>query len=32
MQAIPAPTLVVVQTTFACGILIELLDEPAAVG
>ena len=32
MQAIPASTLVVVQTAFAWGILIELLDEPAAVG
>src|SRR5215475_13393429 len=32
MQAIPAPALVVVQTTFAFGILIELLDGPAAVG
>src|SRR5215831_19559318 len=32
MQAIPAPALVVVQTAFAFGILIELLDGPAAVG
>src|SRR5919197_6112996 len=32
MQAIPAPALVMVQATFALGVLIELLDGPAAVG
>src|SRR4029453_130736 len=32
MEAIPAPALVVVQTTLALGVLIELLDGPAAVG
>src|SRR5215831_4150066 len=32
MQAIPAPPLVVVQATLALGVLIELLDGPAAVG
>src|SRR5262249_57526594 len=32
MQAIPAPALVVVQTAFAFGILIELLDGPPALG
>src|SRR5262249_31309820 len=32
MQAIPAPPLVVVQATRGPGILIELLDGPAAVG
>src|SRR5215217_7144642 len=32
MQAIPAPALVMVQTAFAFGILIELRDGPAAVG
>src|SRR5215468_4642036 len=32
MQPIPAPALVVVQPAFALGILVELLDGPAAVG
>src|SRR5215510_10126881 len=32
MQAIPAPALVVGQATFALGVLIELLNRPAAVG
>src|SRR5262249_13632626 len=32
MQAIPAPALVVVKPAFAFGILIDLLDGPAAVG
>src|SRR5215510_10335414 len=31
MPAIPAPALVVVQATFALGILIELLNRPAAM-
>src|SRR5215470_5395110 len=32
MQPIPAPPLVVVQATLALGVLIELLDGPAAMG
>jgi hypothetical protein len=32
MQAIPAPTLVMIQAAFAFGILTERLDGPAAVG
>ena len=32
MQAIPASALIVVQPTLALGILIELLNRPAAVG
>src|SRR4029453_354872 len=32
MQPIPAPPLVMVQAAFALGVLIELLDGPAAVG
>src|SRR5262252_2814628 len=32
MQPIPTSALVVVQATFALGVLIELLDGPAAVG
>src|SRR5262249_13521818 len=31
MQAVPAPTLIIVQATLALGILVELLDGPAAV-
>src|SRR5438067_13020731 len=31
MQPIPTPALVVIQTTLALGILVELLDGPAAV-
>ena len=31
MHAIPAPPLVVVQATLALGILVELLDGPAAM-
>src|SRR2546423_15615526 len=32
MQPIPTPALVMIQTTLALGVLIELLDGPAAVG
>src|SRR5919108_526578 len=32
MQASPAPALVMVQAAFALGVLIALLDRPAAVG
>src|SRR5262249_28205983 len=32
MQAIPAPALVMIQATLALGVLIELLNRPAAVG
>ena len=32
MQPIPAPALVMIQATLALGVLIELLDGPAAVG
>ena len=32
MQPIPTPTLVVIEATFAFGVLIALLDGPAAVG
>src|SRR5215470_16955632 len=32
MQPIPTPALVMVQTTLALGVFIELLDGPAAVG
>src|ERR671926_150051 len=31
MQAIPAPALVVVQATLPLGVLVELLDGPAAM-
>ena len=31
MQAVPAPALVVIQSTLALGVLVELLDGPAAV-
>src|SRR5262249_48588206 len=31
MQAIPTPPLVMVQATFAFGVLVELLDGPTAV-
>src|SRR5919201_6254342 len=31
MQPIPAPALVVIQATLALGVLVELLDGPAAV-
>ena len=31
MQPIPAPALVMVQTALALGVLIELLNRPAAV-
>src|SRR5262249_5200084 len=31
MQPIPAPTLIMIQATLALGVLVELLDGPAAV-